>query len=197
MVVLGPPGSGRTTFTSALLAAIGSHERVATIEPLAELSPPSAHFERLPTAPATERTSVDVAALHAVDRLGFGDIGDADGNAFRTALEQGWRGIIGDLRAADAGAARDFLLRVNALPTTFTVFVTLRVRSGRHVVSAVDVLTPVKGESPRLDRIVTLVDGSATRDPDWTIEGSESFSPSATPSGDSRPTTPEARWPRS
>lgn len=197
ILVVGPPGSGRTTFASAVLAAIGSHERIATIEPLPELIPPTAFFERLTTATLTPRGCVDIAARHGADRLGFGDVSGDEGLAFRAALHQGWRGLIGDLRVANGDTARDFLASTRALPSTLTVLVTLTVRGGRYLVSTIDTLAPVAGADPHFTRVVTLADAPLMGAPQWIIEGIEgSIRPTAF--GDAtRPTSVEGRWPQS
>lgn len=53
LVVSGGTGSGKTTLLNALAAAIGSRERVITVEGAAELRLPGDHVVRLEARPAS------------------------------------------------------------------------------------------------------------------------------------------------
>lgn len=201
VLVVGAPGSGRTTLTTTLLAAVGSHERIALIEDVPEIDPPAAHIERFLTHDTSARACVDIAGRHAANRLGFGDIGADSGEAFGVAQRYGWRGIVGALTARDAPTALTFLHHHGVAPTTPTIFITLTNHAGRPMVEAIDLLVAPPGSAQPLGRLLTALPGSSG-ERRWELDGLDAHT-RRVPSRDlpprSSPTLPseesvEERW---
>lgn len=107
ILVMGPTGSGKTTLTAALLSAVGSDERVCTIEDIPEIFVSTCQLEKLVTRPADSRGIGEVgsdqllrAALHrAPHRIVIGEIRDKEGALFLEALETGHAGSIATMHA--------------------------------------------------------------------------------------------------
>jgi pilus assembly protein CpaF len=110
ILVMGPTGSGKTTLTAALLSAVGSDERVCTIEDIPEIFVSTCQLEKLVTRPADARGVGEVgtdqllrAALHrAPHRIVIGEIRDKEGALFLEALETGHAGSIATMHADNA-----------------------------------------------------------------------------------------------
>jgi pilus assembly protein CpaF len=107
ILVMGPTGSGKTTLTAALLSAVGSDERVCTIEEIPEIFVSTCQVEKLVSRPADARGVGEVgvdellrAALHrAPHRIVMGEIRDKEGSLFLEALETGHSGSIATMHA--------------------------------------------------------------------------------------------------
>ena len=107
ILVMGPTGSGKTTFTTALLSAVGSDERICTIEDVPEIFGPTAHLEKLVSRPENAQGEGSVgmeqllrAALRrAPHRIVVGEIRDREGPLFLKALETGHAGSVATIHA--------------------------------------------------------------------------------------------------
>jgi pilus assembly protein CpaF len=107
ILVLGATGSGKTVFTTALLSAVGSDERIITIEDVPEVFVPTAHLEKLVGRPPNASGQGEVkmpdllrAALRrAPHRIVVGEIRDEEGRLFLRALETGHAGSIATIHA--------------------------------------------------------------------------------------------------
>jgi pilus assembly protein CpaF len=117
ILVLGPTGSGKTTFTTAMLSAVGSDERICTIEDVPEVFVPTVHIEKLVCRPENSQGegAVDMhqllrAALRrAPHRIVVGEIRDKEGPLFLKALETGHAGSVATIHAENP---RDGLWRL-------------------------------------------------------------------------------------
>jgi len=117
ILVLGPTGSGKTVLTTALLSAVGSDERIITIEDVPEIFVPTAHLEKMVARPANAQGEGEVkmpqllrAALRrAPHRIVVGEIRDEEGRLFLRALETGHAGSIATIHAE---SAKDSLWRL-------------------------------------------------------------------------------------
>jgi pilus assembly protein CpaF len=107
IMVMGPTGSGKTVMTTALLSAVGSDERIITIEDVPEIFVPTAHLEKLVARPPNAQGEGEVkmpallrAALRrAPHRIVVGEIRDEEGKLFLRALETGHAGSIATIHA--------------------------------------------------------------------------------------------------
>ncbi len=107
ILVLGATGSGKTVMTTALLSAVGSDERIITIEDVPEVFVPTAHLEKLVARPANAQGQGEVkmpqllrAALRrAPHRIVVGEIRDEEARLFLRALETGHAGSIATIHA--------------------------------------------------------------------------------------------------
>ncbi len=107
ILVMGPTGSGKTTLTTALLSAVGSDERVCTIEEIPEIFVSNCQVEKLVSRPPDSLGSGEIgvdtllrAALHrAPHRIIIGEIRDREGALFLEALETGHAGSIATMHA--------------------------------------------------------------------------------------------------
>ncbi len=117
ILVLGPTGSGKTTFTTAMLSAVGSDERICTIEDVPEVFVPTVHIEKLVCRPENSQGegAIDMhqllrAALRrAPHRIVVGEIRDKEGPLFLKALETGHAGSVATIHAENP---RDGLWRL-------------------------------------------------------------------------------------
>ncbi len=107
ILVMGPTGSGKTTLTTALLSAVGSDERICTIEDVPEIFVPTSHLEKLVSRPENAQGEGQVgmeqllrAALRrAPHRIVVGEIRDKEGPLFLKALETGHAGSVATIHA--------------------------------------------------------------------------------------------------
>lgn len=117
IMVCGPTGSGKTTLTTALLSAVGSDERICTIEDVPEIFVPTIHLEKLVSRPENSQGEGAVgmdkllrAALRrAPHRIVVGEIRDREGPLFLKALETGHAGSVATIHA---DSPRDSLWRL-------------------------------------------------------------------------------------
>jgi len=117
IMVCGPTGSGKTTLTTALLSAVGSDERICTIEDVPEIFVPTIHLEKLVSRPENSQGEGAVgmdkllrAALRrAPHRIVVGEIRDREGPLFLKALETGHAGSVATIHADNP---RDSLWRL-------------------------------------------------------------------------------------
>lgn len=124
ILVCGPTGSGKTVITTALLSAVGSDERIVTIEDVPEIFVPTAHLEKLVTRPKNAQGEGEVqmhdllrAALRrAPHRIVVGEIRDREGPLFLKALETGHRGSVATIHAE---TPRDALWRLLDVVTAY------------------------------------------------------------------------------
>lgn len=108
ILVVGPEGAGKTVMTTAMLSAVGSDERVITIEDVPEIFAPNIHLEKLIVRPGanetdrgvTESDLLRVAMRRSPHRIVVGEIHDEVSSLFLNALESGYSGsmatILGD-----------------------------------------------------------------------------------------------------
>jgi len=109
ILVTGMEQSGKTVFTTALLSAVGSDERIIAIEKFPEIFVPNGHFERLVSHRQGERGEfldgnelLSLALRRAPHRLVM-TLLDANTSAdFLDALETGLSGSIASILGADA-----------------------------------------------------------------------------------------------
>ena len=160
LVVYGPTGSGKTTLLNALAAHIDTHERVITIEDVAELRIPGDHVVRLEARPGAVdgvgrtdlRDLVRVAMRLRPDRIVVGEVRGAE------ALDMIWAlstGHDGSCSTCHASSPADALRRIETMATLGAVSLPLdAIRAQIH--AAVDILIGVsRGHDGR--RVVTAV----------------------------------------
>lgn len=109
IVVVGPPGSGKTTLTSGLLSCVGSDERVCTIERVPELFAANCILEKLVLAGADRGAGMSgsiqteqllaSALRRAPHRIVFGDLQRGDCVHFLDAIETGHSGSLATVHA--------------------------------------------------------------------------------------------------
>ena len=110
IMVIGPTGSGKTVFATALLSAVRSDERICTIEDVPEIFVPTAHIEKLVVRPenAQGQGAVEMHRLlraslrRAPHRIVVGEIRDREGPLFLKALETGHAGSVATIHAESA-----------------------------------------------------------------------------------------------
>jgi len=163
IVVVGPPGSGRTTLVSALLGAIGSVERLATIETVAEIFPPVVTIDKLVGPSTRQEELVSLAGRRAAARLALGDIGAAGGAPFRAALRNGWCGIIGCLDAPDTDTAIGTLRSFSALPTTAMIVIEMGLDGGTPCLRRAREIIVTEGTIAAMPTLVTFQGSSEGR----------------------------------
>ena len=120
VLVCGPTSSGKTTLLNSLAQHVPQHERIITLEDIAELRLPHPHVVRLETRAATpdgvgDVTMVDLlrAALRLrPDRLVVGEVRGAEAVALLQALNTGHDG---SLATVHANSADDALARLATL----------------------------------------------------------------------------------
>ena len=120
IVVSGATSSGKTTLLNAMAAAIGSSERVITLEDTAELRLASPHVLRLETRPPTADGLIAVtmadllrAALRLrPDRIVVGEIRGDEATELVQALNTGHDG---SLATVHANGPADALARIESL----------------------------------------------------------------------------------
>lgn len=177
LVVYGPTGSGKTTLLNALVGHIAPHERIITIEDVAELRLPGDHVVRLESRPGGAdgvgrtdlRDLVRVAMRLRPDRIVVGEVRGAE------ALDMIWAlstGHDGSCSTCHASSPADALRRLETMATLGAVSLPLdAVRSQIH--AAVDVLIGVsRGFDGR--RVVTAIhelDGNGNLRPLLTAGG--------------------------
>jgi pilus assembly protein CpaF len=142
ILVMGPTGSGKTTMTTALLSAVGSDERICTIEDVPEIFVPTTHLEKLVSRPENSQGEGAVgmerllrAALRrAPHRIVVGEIRDREGPLFLKALETGHAGSVATIHADNP---RDGLWRlldvVQAFETSPQDSIQRRIARSLHV----------------------------------------------------------------
>jgi pilus assembly protein CpaF len=122
ILVIGPTGSGKTVLTTALLSAVGSNERVCTIEDVPEIFVPTSHLEKLVARPANSQgegaIGIDqllrAALRRAPHRIVVGEIRDREGSLFLRALETGHAGSVATIHSGKPKEALWRLLDVVA-----------------------------------------------------------------------------------
>lgn len=194
ILVMGPTGSGKTTMTTALLSAVGSDERIVTIEDVPEIFVPSTHLEKLVSRPENSQGEGAVgmerllrAALRrAPHRIVVGEIRDREGPLFLKALETGHAGSVATIHADNA---RDGLWRlldvVQALETSpqesiqrriarsLHVLITMKKVNGRPCLMEVaEVRPPVGGEF--VVKQIVRFDGENAGKRQWRIASNQS-----------------------
>jgi pilus assembly protein CpaF len=158
LVVYGPTGAGKTTVVNALAAGLPPHERVVTIEDVAELQLPGDHVVRLEARPGTSdgvgrvgmRDLVRAALRLRPDRIIVGEVRGAEAAEMVWALSTGHRG---GFSTCHAGSASDALARLETMCLLGHGNVApLAVRA--QVWSAVDVLVGVDRADDGRRRVV-------------------------------------------
>ncbi len=112
IVICGPVGSGRTTLLNALCAAIPQHERIVTIEDVAELRLNQPHKIALQTNRAKYTTTSDLLAqatrMH-VQRVIVGECRSNEAETLLQAMYNGLNGVMTTMYAPDVqGCLRRF-----------------------------------------------------------------------------------------
>lgn len=202
LIVVGPPGSGRTTVVAALLGAIGAAERLATIETVAEIFPPAVNLDKLVGSPTRHDELVTLAGRRAAARLALGDLGAARGAPFRAALQSGWRGIIGTLDAPDTETAIATLRAFSALPTSSTIVLEMGLEHGMPCLNRAREIIHVDGAIAAMPILVAF-QGERDGRRRWETTSLETplrrriVPAGIAPDAPNRPTSAEASWQRS
>lgn len=160
IVVFGPTGSGKTTLLNALGALLPSHERVITIEDVAELRLPGAHVVRLEARPGSAdgvgragiRDLVRAALRLRPDRIVVGEVRGPE------ALDMIWAistGHDGSFSTCHASGPLDALRRLETMCLMAEEQLPLvAVREQIH--SAIDLLVGVARHDDGTRRVVGL-----------------------------------------
>ena len=147
VVVYGPTGAGKTTVVNAMAARVADHERIVTIEDVAELRLPGSHVVRLEARPGTAdgvgrvemRDLVRAALRLRPDRIIVGEVRGAEAADMVWALSTGHRG---GFSTCHAGGPADALARLETMCLMGAGGVSHRaVRA--QVLSAIDALVGV------------------------------------------------------
>ena len=123
IVVSGGTGSGQTTLLNALSSAIGSKERIVTIEDSAELRLQQPHVVRLEATETTIRDLVKNALRMRPDRIIVGESRGAEAFDMLQAMNTGHDGSMTSLHA---NSPRDALGRLETMVTIAMPQVPLR-----------------------------------------------------------------------
>jgi pilus assembly protein CpaF len=111
ILVSGVSGTGKTTFTSALLSSIPKTERICLIEDIPELSIDRSNIDCL--IPSNKEISladlVKATLNRSPHRIILGEIRDKEGNIFLKALETGHVGSVATIHAQSSLDALDRL----------------------------------------------------------------------------------------
>ena len=160
IVVFGPTGSGKTTLLNALGALLPAHERIVTIEDVAELRLPGEHVVRLEARPGSAdgvgragvRELVRAALRLRPDRIVVGEVRGPE------ALDMVWAistGHDGSFSTCHASGPRDALRRLETMCLMADEQLPLTaVRE--QIVSAVDLLVGVARCDDGTRRVVDL-----------------------------------------
>lgn len=194
ILVIGPTGSGKTTMTTALLSAVGSDERIVTIEDVPEIFVPTSHIEKLVSRPDNAQGEGAIGIDHllraalrrAPHRIVVGEIRDKEGPLFLKALETGHMGSVATIHAE---GGRDGLWRLldvvqahekspqesiqRRIARSLHVLVSMRKINGRPCLMEVtEVLPPIGGEF--VIRQLVKFDGEAHGKRQWRIMSAHS-----------------------
>ncbi len=120
IVVFGPTGAGKTSLVNALTTRVPGHERIVTIEDVAELRLPGEHVVRLEARPgaadgvgrAEMRDLVRAALRLRPDRIVVGEVRGAEAADMIWALSTGHRG---GFSTCHAGGPDDALARLETM----------------------------------------------------------------------------------
>ena len=120
IVVYGPTGAGKTTVVNAMAARLPDHERIVTIEDVAELRLAGEHVVRLEARPGTAdgvgrvemRDLVRAALRLRPDRIIVGEVRGAEAADMVWALSTGHRG---GFSTCHAGGPADALARLETM----------------------------------------------------------------------------------
>ncbi len=173
ILVTGGTGSGKTTLLAALCAAIGSSERVITIEDAAELRLPLEHVVRLESRPpgVEGRGAVPIRALvrNALrmrpDRIIVGEVRGGEALDMISALTTGHEGSLSTLHAS---SPREALRRLVTLALMGDLELPWRAVADQ-VASAVDLVVHQARDASGARRTVEIAevvrgaDGPGTR----------------------------------
>lgn len=158
IVVYGPTGAGKTTVVNALAAWLPNHERVITIEDVAELQLPGAHVVRLEARPGTAdgigrvelRDLVRAALRLRPDRIIVGEVRGPEAADMIWAMSTGHRGSFSTCHAGDPLDALARLETMCLLGHSQVAHAAVRAQ----VRSAVDLLVGVARDAAGRRRIV-------------------------------------------
>jgi pilus assembly protein CpaF len=120
ILICGISGSGKTTLLNALASTIDDHERIVTIEDVAELQLHQRHLVRLESTPPARLAPADVSTsallahtLHMrPERIILGECQGSEALTLAQAMNSGFDGILTTLYA---NSPRDALARFEAL----------------------------------------------------------------------------------
>lgn len=195
ILVLGPTGSGKTTLTTALLSAVGSDERICTIEDVPEIFVPTAHLEKLVSRPENSQGEGAVgmerllrAALRrAPHRIVVGEIRDREGPLFLKALETGHSGSVATIHADNPNDGLWRLLDVvsayeaspqesiqRRIARSVHVLIAVKKVNGRPCLTEVSEALPPSGGDFRVRQIARF-EGEARGSRRWRLVTRESF----------------------
>lgn len=160
IVVYGATGSGKTTLVNALLSSCASHERIVTIEDVAELSIDGEHVVRLEARPGgaegvgrTEIRDLVRAALRLrPDRIVVGEVRGAEALDMLWALATGHRGGLSTCHADSAAGALRRLETMCLLAGSSAPLSAIR----GQMLDAVDVLVGVRRDDTGVRRVVAI-----------------------------------------
>ncbi|MFN8038818.1 MAG: CpaF family protein [Acidimicrobiales bacterium] len=169
LVVSGGTGSGKTTLLNALAAAIGSRERVITVEDAAELRLPGDHVVRLEARPASADGLAAVAIRDLVrnalrmrpDRILVGECRGGEALDMVQAMNTGHEG---SLTTCHANSPIDALHRIETMILLADVGLPLpAVRE--QLVSSIDVVVQVARRPDGSRRVVAVAELGVDVDP--------------------------------
>lgn len=173
VVVSGGTGSGKTTLLNALAAAIGSHERVITVEDAAELRLPGDHVVRLEARPATADGLAAVAIRDLVrnalrmrpDRILVGECRGGEALDMVQAMNTGHEG---SLTTCHANSPIDALHRIETMILLADVGLPLpAVRE--QLVSSLDIVVQVARRPDGSRAVVAVAELAPDVDPSGRI----------------------------
>lgn len=195
ILVMGPTGSGKTVFTTALLSAVSSDERICTIEDVPEIFVPTAHLEKLVSRPENAQGKGSVAldqllraALRrAPHRIVVGEIRDKEAPLFLKALETGHMGSIAtihafapkdglwrllDLVSACESSPQDSIQR--RISRSVNILVSMQRVNGRPcMVELAEVQSPINGEF--IVRNIVQFEGEVAGKRSWRLTANQSI----------------------
>jgi pilus assembly protein CpaF len=160
ILISGGTGTGKTTLLNAMSRAIGTRERIVTIEDAAELQMQQRHVVRLETRPAdlngqgrvTQRDLVVNALRMRPDRIILGEV--RAGEAF-DMLQAMNTGHDGSMTTVHANTPRDALARLEQMVGMAGIDIPLRtVRS--QIASAIDLVVHLRRMVDGSRRLVTI-----------------------------------------
>jgi pilus assembly protein CpaF len=160
VLVSGGTGTGKTTLLNAMSHAIGSTERIVTIEDAAELQLQQRHVVRMETRPpniegageVNQRTLVKNALRMRPDRIILGEIRGGEAFDMLQAMNTGHDGSI---TTVHANTPRDALSRVEQMIGMAGMDLPAKSVRGQ-IASALDVIVQIKRFADGTRRLVSL-----------------------------------------
>ncbi len=160
IIVSGGTGTGKTTMLNAMSRAIGSTERIVTIEDAAELQLQQKHVVRMETRPAniegsgevTQRNLVKNALRMRPDRIVVGEVRGGEAFDMLQAMNTGHDGSI---TTVHANTPRDAVSRLEQMIGMAGMDLPMRSIRGQ-IASALDVIVQIKRFADGTRRVVSV-----------------------------------------